>query len=105
MSIIIKPKVYAAIDNYNRYLIAAGLTTKQRANEKRELIIKALHTKLGGLLRHRVSPYWSFGRREGLLLYVYRDAKSRTQWGFLYRLFPDNNVIVYEMKPMNLVKG
>ena len=41
---------------------------------------------------------------EGCLLYVYKDPKSKTQWGFAYKRF-DDNAIVYYMKNLKLVKG
>ena len=41
---------------------------------------------------------------EGCLLYVYKDSKSKTQWGFAYKYFEENNVIVYYMKNLKLAK-
>jgi hypothetical protein len=102
--VFLQPKVIQTIDEYVDYLTKENLTSETRAKEKKNQMIKALQTQLGGIFRHRVSPYQSFGGDKGLLLYVYKDPKSTAQWGFSYWLFPDGNVIVYEMKNMKLVK-
>jgi hypothetical protein len=102
--ILIKPNVYKAINQYKDYLTKEGLTTKPRAIEKRKLLFQALYNNLGGMVSHRISPYKSLGAQEGYKLYVYKDPKSKSQWGFAYQLFNDNNVIVYEMKNMKLMK-
>jgi hypothetical protein len=67
-------------------------------------IIHAIYSNLGGIVTHRVSPYKELGKSEDCLLYVYKDPKSRTQWGFAYKQFHDDNVIVYYMKNLKLIK-
>lgn len=37
-------------------------------------------------------------------MYVYKDIKSKTQWGFAYKRFDKRNVIVYYMRNLKLVK-
>ena len=56
------------------------------------------------MLTHRLSPYKELGKEEDCLLYVYKDAKSKTQWGFAYKLFDEDKVIVYYMRNLKLVK-
>ena len=101
---LIKPNVYKIIDNYTQYLINEGLTSNLRANQKRMEIIQAVYSNLGGMVTHRMSPYKELGQNEGCLLYVYKDPKSKTQWGFAYKRFNDNNTIVYYMRNLKLVK-
>jgi len=101
--ILIEENVHKVIDEYTQYIINEGLTSKQRGNQKREGIIKTINKNLGGLVSHRLSPYKQLGRDEGCRLYVYTDPKSKTQWGFGYKDFGDNNVIVYYMRNMKLV--
>jgi len=101
--ILIKPRVYNIIDEYTEYLINEGLTSKTRALEKRDQIIRAVDDNLGGFLTHRASPYKELGRDKGCFLYVFKDPKSKTQWGFAYQRY-DENVIVYFMKNMKLIK-
>ena len=100
--IIIADEVYKVIDKYTHYLINEGLTSQSRAIEKKNLIFQALNNNLGGILTHRASPYKVLGKNEGCLLYVYKDIKSKTQWGFAYKRF-DENVIVYYMRNIKLV--
>ncbi len=102
--ILIKPNVYRVIDEYTEYLIQEGLTSNNRANQKREQIIQALHSNLGGILTHRPSLYKELGKDESCLLYVYKDIKSKTQWGFAYKQFENDNVIVFYMRNLRLVK-
>ncbi len=97
--IIISQNVYSLIDNYINYLIKEGITSQERAFEK-----KILKSILGGILLHRPSPYKELGQDGGCLLYVYKDTKSKTQWGFAYKRFDDDNVIVYHMKNLKLIK-
>ena len=101
--ILIKPNVYIVIDEYTQYLISEGLTSQTRAFEKKKLIIQSIHSNLGGIVTHRLSPYRDLGKIEGCLLYVYKDPKSKTQWGIAYKRF-DNNAIVYYIKNLKLVK-
>ena len=102
--IIISDVVNRIIDDYVNYLIQEGVTSKKRAYEKRDLMIEALNYSLSGIIRHRPSPYKELGKNENCLLYVYRDRKSKTQWGFAYKQFDENNVIVYYMRNLKLVK-
>jgi len=101
--ILIKPKVNALIDDYVNYLINQGVTSQKRAFEKKNLMIQSIHSNLGGMVTHRLSPYKELGKDERCLLYVYKDIKSKTQWGFAYKRFEENNVIVYYMKNLKLV--
>ena len=103
--IIISSRVYKIIDDYTQYLINEGLTSNVRAHQKRMEIIQAINSNLGGIVTHRPSPYGELGRNEDCLLYVYKDPKSKTQWGFAYKRYDDDNVIVYYMKNLKLVKG
>ena len=100
--IIISQNVYKIIDEYTEYLIRKGLTTNTRAHQKRIEIIQAINYNLNGILTHRLSPYKKLGKDKNCLLYVYKDSKSKTQWGFAYKKFEDNNVIVYYMKNLKL---
>ena len=102
--ILIRPNVYKIIDDYTGYLINEGFTSNVRAHQKRMEIIQAVYSNLGGIVTHRVSPYKELGKDKGCLLYVYKDPKSRTQWGFAYKQFDDDNVIVYYMRNLKLVK-
>ncbi len=102
--ILIKPDIYNLIESYVHYLVKEGITSQERAFEKKKFMIESLHSSLGGILTHRSSPYCGLGKNEGCLLYVYRDFKSKTQWGFAYKRFEDNNVIVYYMKNLKLLK-
>ena len=102
--IIISVDVYKVIDEYTQYIINEGLTSKQRGNQKRKEILQAINSNLNGMVTHRSSPYKELGNDEGCLLYVYKDTKSKTQWGFAYKRFNENNVIVYYMKNLKLVK-
>jgi len=92
--ILIKPNVNALIDDYVNYLINEGVTSQARAFEKKNLMIQSIHSNLGGIVTHRPSSYKELGKDEGCLLYVYKDSKSKTQWGFSYKRFNENNVIV-----------
>ena len=77
---------------------------KTRANQKKKEMIQAINSNLGGIVSYRFSPYKGLGKDEDCRLYVYKDSKSRTQWGFGHKEFYDNNVIVYHMKNMKLLK-
>ncbi|MCL1937009.1 MAG: hypothetical protein FWF52_01260 [Candidatus Azobacteroides sp.] len=102
--ILLKSHVKALIDDYVKYLISEGITSKERAFKKKNQMIQALNSNLGGMLTHRPSPYKELGKKEDCLLYVYKDPKSKTQWGFAYKRFDQNNVIVYYIKNLKLVK-
>jgi len=103
--IIISDVINALIDDYVNYLINEGITSQKRAFEKKELMIQSVHSNLGGMVTHRLSPYKELGKDEHCLLYVYKDSKSKTQWGFAYKRFDENNVIVYYMKNLKLVSN
>jgi len=100
--------VYKTIDQYREYLFQEGLTSKERAKQKVDLMIQALDYNLGGIVTHRISPYKALGSEERCFLYVYQDHKSKTQWGFAYKRFNDNDndndVIVYYMRNLKLIK-
>jgi len=100
--ILLKPRVKALIDNYANYLINESITTQARAFEKKNLMIQAIYKSLGGIVTHRLSPYRELGKDERCLLYVYKDARSKSQWGFAYKRFNDNDVIVYYMRNLKL---
>jgi hypothetical protein len=102
--ILIVGEVYKTIEQYCDYLTNEGLTSKPRAIEKKNLMIQALNCNLGGIVTHRLSPYKELGNEERCLLYVYKDSKSKSQWGFAYKRFDENNVIVYYMRNLKLVK-
>jgi len=102
--ILIKPNVYKILEQYREYLIQEGLTSKARAKQKVDLIFQAINDNLGGMITHRPSPYKELGKDKDCLLFVYRDPKSKTQWGFAYKLFDEDNVIVYYMRNLKLVK-
>ncbi|MCL1934132.1 MAG: hypothetical protein FWF53_10035 [Candidatus Azobacteroides sp.] len=102
--IIISDAVIALIDDYINYLIDEGITSKTRALEKKNLMIQAIHNNLGGMVTHRLSPYKELGNDERCLLYVYKDMKSKGQWGFAYKRFDDNDAIVYYMRNLKLVR-
>ena len=103
--IIISDCVYGVIDDYTNYLIKEGLTSNMRAHQKRMEIIQSIYSNLGGIVTHRPSPYKELGKDYGCLLYVYKDPKSKTQWGFSYKRFNENNVIVHYVRNLKLVKG
>ena len=102
--ILIKPKVNALIEDYVNYLINEDITSQTRAFEKKNLMIQSINYNLGGIVTHRPSPYKELGRDENCLLYVYKDLKSKTQWGFAYKHFDEDNVIVFYMKNLKLIK-
>lgn len=102
--ILIRPDVYEVIDQYTQYLIKEGLTSKNRAHQKRTAIIQAIHSNIGGLHTHRPSPYIALGKNTGCRLYVYKDPRSKTQWGFAYKRF-DNDAIVYFMRNLKLTNA
>ena len=105
--ILIKPNVYKVLKQYNDYLFQEGLTSKERADQKVDQILQALNKNLGGIRSFPFSQYKSFGAPQSYRLYVYKDPKSKTQWGFTHKEFDDGdgnaNVIVYDMKNMKLV--
>jgi len=102
--IIISETVNALIDDYVIYLIKEGATSNSRAFEKKNLMIQALNYNLGGVISHRQSPYIELGSDENCLLYVYKDSKSKSQWGFAYKRFDEDNVIVYYMSNLKLIR-
>ena len=103
--ILLKPKVKALIDNYVYYLIKEGITSQTRAFEKKNFMIHALNINLGGIIvTHRQSPYKELGSEESCLLYVFKDSKTKSQWGFAYKRFDEHNVIVYNMKNLKLIR-
>ena len=55
--ILIKTNVRVIIDDYVNYLINEGITSKERAYEKKNLMIQAINNNLGGIITHRNSPY------------------------------------------------
>ena len=101
--ILIKPIVNALIDDYVNYLINEGITSQTRAFEKKSLMMQSINSNLGGIVIHRPSPYKELGRDESCLLYVHKDRKSKTQWGFAYKRFNKNDVIVYYMRNLKLI--
>lgn len=101
--ILIKPNVYNTINNYVNYLIDEGITSQKRAFEKKNLMIQSINSNLGGIVSHRPSPYKELGKTDGCLLYVYKQPKSKSQWGFAYKQFDNYNVIVYHMKNLKLI--
>ena len=105
--IIIADEVYKVIDEYSKYLINEGLTSRRRAHQKRIEILQALNKNLGGLRSFPFSKYKSFGEPQGYRIYVYKDPKSKSQWGFIHQEFDNGsenvNIIVYDMKNMKLV--
>lgn len=101
--ILIKPKVFKIIDEYTNYLINEGLTTNTRAHQKKMNIIQSLYFNLEGMVIHRPSPYKELGSKMNCLLYVYKDSKSKTQWGFAYKNFGKDRIIVYYMTNLKLV--
>jgi len=102
--LIISDNVYTLIEQYEDCLVNEYCTTKERAKEKKNLIIQAINKNIGGIVTHRPSPYRALGSEKNCLLYVYKDPKSKTQWGFAYKRFDAENVIVYYMKNLKLVK-
>jgi hypothetical protein len=102
MNINISQNIIDSLDEYSKYLFNMGLTSQKRAFEKRDLIVNAIYNNLGGLVSHRLSPYTRLGKDLGCRLYVYTDPKSKTQWGFAYKI-NKGNIIVYLMKNMQLV--
>ena len=101
--IIISEVVNALIDDYVNYRINEGVTSQERAFEKKSLMIQSINSNLGGIVTHRPSPYKELEKDYGCLLYVYKDSKSKTQWGFSYKRFNKNNVIVYYMRNLKLI--
>ena len=103
--IIIVDSIYEKLDRYTNHLINEGLTSNARAHEKRNEIIKAIYDNLGGIVSHRPSIYRDLGRDEGCRLYVFASPKTpKTQWGIAHKVDADNNVIVYYMRNLKLVK-
>ena len=103
--IIISGNICKFIEQYEDCLVNEYGKTKEKAKEKKNLIIQAVYKNLGGIVTHRPSPYKDLGSEENCLLYVYKDKKSKTQWGFAYKRFGAENAIVYYMKNLKLVKG
>jgi len=103
--IIISENIYELLEQYEDCLVKEYCKTKERAKEKKNLIIQAINKNIGGMVTHRQSPYKDLGGEKNCLLYVYKDPKSKTQWGFAYKRFDDSNVIVYYMKNLKLVKN
>ena len=102
--IIVADDVYKVLEQYKEYLFQEGLTSKERAKQKVDFMIHALNINLGGIVTHRQSPYKELGSKENCLLYVFKDSKSKSQWGFAYKRFDEHNVIVYNMRNLKLVK-
>ena len=103
--IIISEDIYKTLEEYEYVLVndCRYSRTKERAREKKNLIIKALYDNLGGIVTHMRSDRKDLGSNEGYRKYVYTDKDSGTQWGFAYELFDDGNVIIHIMKNMSLV--
>ncbi len=102
--VIINKSVYKNIRRYTRYIIKENLCSEQRAIEKVTLMIRSLIQGLSGCVTHRLSPYKKFGNPQGYRLYVYKDPKSKTQWGFAYEKLVNGDIIVHGMKNMQLIK-
>jgi hypothetical protein len=102
--IIISNNVYDIIEQYEDCLVNEYSKTKERAKEKKDLMIQAIYSNLNGIITHRPLPYKELGSEKNCLLYVYKDPKSKIQWGFAYKRFDAGNVIVYYMKNLKLVK-
>jgi len=102
--IIIGQNVLDIIDEYVQYLIREGLTSSNRAKQKKMEMVHAVNSNLGGILNHRLSPYRELGKAEHCRLYVYKDPKSKTQWGFAYKQYGGDNVIVYHMRNLKLIR-
>jgi len=102
--IIVSSIVNLTIEDYVNYLTNEGITSQTRAFEKKEQMIQGIYKNLGGIVTHRVSPYKDLGGEENCFLYVFKDPKSKTQWGFAYKRFDVKNVIVYYMKNLKLIK-
>ena len=67
-------------------------------------MIQAINSYLGGFVNYRLSPYKELGKEKGCRLYVYKDNKSKTQWGFAYKELDNNSVIVLYMKNLKLIR-
>ena len=105
MNIVISKNVLASLDKYSKYLVKMGYKEKTRAIEKKNMIINAVYNGLApvanGVQKHNLSPYKGLGRDRGCLLFTYTDKKSTTQWGFAYKIFEKNVVVLY-MQNMQL---
>lgn len=102
--VIIDSCVYRKLDDYVAYIVRENQCSRDRAKQKILDILQSLENNLGGIVTHRISPYKQFGKPQGYRLYVYKDHKSNTQWGFAYEKFENGNVIVHAMTNMKLIK-
>ena len=102
--VIIDSCVYRKLDDYVAYIVRENQCSRDRAKQKVLDILQSLENNLGSIATHRLSPYKQFGKPQGYRLYVYKDPKSKAQWGFAYEKFENGNVIVHAMTNMKLIK-
>lgn len=102
--VIIDSSIYRKLDDYIAYIVRENQCSRDRAKQKVMDILQSLENNLGGIVTHRISPYKQFGNPQGYRLFVYKDPKSKTQWGFAYEKFENGNVIVHAMTNMKLIK-
>ena len=92
------------LDDYIVYIVRENQCSRGRAKQKILEILQSLENNLGAIVTHCIFPYKQFGNPQGYRLYVYKDPKSKTQWGFVYEKFENGNVIVHAMTNMKLIK-
>lgn len=102
--IIFSTNVHKAIFSYASYLIQESMCSYEKTIEKIDLMYNTLLQNIGGIVTHRISPYKQFGNPQGYRLYVYRDSRSKSQWGFAYEKLSNGDVVVWGMTNMKLIK-
>ena len=45
-----------------------------------------------------------FGNPQGYRLYVHKDSRSHSQWGFAYKKLPSGDVVIWGMTNMKLIR-
>lgn len=96
--------VYKIIRKYSKYIVKENLCSIERTIEKVTTMIRTVIKDIDGSVIYRLSPYKQFGNPQGYRLYVYKDPRSKSQWGFAYQRFDDGNIIVRGMINMKLIK-
>ena len=102
--IIVSTNVHKTIFRYASYLIQESMCSYERTIEKIDSMYNDIMQNIGGIITHRISPYKQFGNPQGYRLYVYKDSRSKSQWGFAYEKLPNGDVVICGMTNMKLIK-
>ena len=96
--------VYKRIRKYSKYIVKENLCSIERTIEKVTTMIRTVIKDIDGGVIYRLSLYKQFGNPQGYRLYVYKDPRSKSQWGFAYEKLPNGDVVICGMTNMKLIK-